>query len=396
MNVLLIIEGTYPWYRGGVSEWVYQYLKNCPDLNFNILQIATDEFQGLDPSEALYPLTENVKQFLRISPPGISEHGNFDLELWYESNRAKWSAIINQQQVIHVTNTGFAGWLGSRLSDFINRPLLLTEHAIYWKEVDMGAAALECGYKIPSNDFAKAQTVDAFKDFAYYTYSQARQVVTVSNSNITYQQELGAERIEYIPNGIPKSWLLEEKKRDKNPVIGWVGRCAEMKNPLAFFEYVKSFRDENISPVFTMLLSDANERSLEQEVRKVSQNFPEVECIWNEAAKPYFRNFDFLVITSHNESQPLVMLEALAHKALPAGYSVGDLTDTYGLVFAANTLIKEHVRQMSQLWNQPEVLEEVVNQRFERVRQKHTWEHIFKRYERLMLNLTEQEAVSLR
>ena len=49
ISVLLIIEGTYPWYRGGVSEWVYQYLKALNNYDFHILQVATDEFQQLDP-----------------------------------------------------------------------------------------------------------------------------------------------------------------------------------------------------------------------------------------------------------------------------------------------------------------------------------------------------------
>lgn len=394
MNVLLIIEGTYPWYRGGVSEWVYQYVKNCSDLSFNILQIATDEFQGLDPSKALYPLTENIKQFLRVSPPDISNHGDFDLENWYQKNHAKWGAVIGEQEIIHVTNTGFAGWLGARLSNEVNRPLLLTEHAIYWKEVDMGAIALECGYKIPSGDLAKAQTVDAFKDFASYTYSNAHQIVTVSNSNIPYQQELGAESIEYIPNGIPRSWFLKDKKRSQDPVIAWVGRCAEMKNPLAFFEYVGAFRSLDISPVFTMLLSDANERSLEHEVREKAQKFPEVQCIWNEEAKPYFKTFDLLVITSYNESQPLVMLEALAHKALPTGFSIGDLTREYGFVFNPDSSVEEHVQQIVELWNKPDVFEEVVTQRFERVQEHHTWEQIFERYSRLIHSMTGMEAVS--
>ena len=68
-SVLLIIEGTYPWYRGGVSEWTYQYLKAMKLYDFHILQVATDEFQQLDPENALYPLTQNVKSFTRVPPP---------------------------------------------------------------------------------------------------------------------------------------------------------------------------------------------------------------------------------------------------------------------------------------------------------------------------------------
>lgn len=392
MNVLLVIEGTYPWYRGGVSEWVYQYLKNCPEISFSILQIATDEFQGLDPSEALYPLTQNINKFTRISPPEVSENGQFDLEQWLQENYIKLDRFITDQDIIHVTNTGFAGWLGARLSTENNSPLLLTEHAIYWKEIDMGAIALECGYKVPTSAEAKSKTINAFKEFASYTYNHAHQVITVSNSNKYYQQKLGAEAIKYIPNGVPGSWLISEKKRGKQPVIGWVGRCAEMKNPIAFFEYVDSFRDETIDPVFVMLLSDANEVSLEKEVKELSQNYPEVTLIWNEDARSYFSRFDFLVITSHNESQPLVMLEALAQKALPAGYSVGDLTQEFGLVFDSAS-IPEQVRSVIELWDQPELFEKVVEKRFQKVKKEHTWEQVFEEYKRLIYAMTEPEII---
>ncbi len=392
MNVLLVIEGTYPWYRGGVSEWVYQYLKNTPDISFTVLQIATDEFQGLDPSKALYPLTQNIDQFIRISPPEISENGQFDLDQWLLKNYSKLARFIAKQDIIHVTNTGFAGWLGSRLSTVNNSRLLLTEHAIYWKEIDMGAIALECGYKVPTSKEAKAQTINAFKEFASFTYNHAHQIVTVSNSNKDYQLKLGAKAIKYIPNGVPESWLISEKKRGKRPVLGWVGRCAEMKNPIAFFDYVESFRDKTIDPVFVMLLSDANERSLEKEIKDISQNYPEVTIIWNEDARSYFGTFDFLVITSHNESQPLVMLEALAHKALPVGYSVGDLTQEFGLVFDSAS-IQEQVHAVTELWNQPEVLDEIVEERFRKVKKEHTWEQIFIEYKRLIYAMAEPEII---
>lgn len=387
MHILLLIEGTYPWYRGGVSEWVYQYLKNLPNFKFTVLQIATDEFQGLDPKNALYPLTENVDAFIRISPPDFSGNWKEYCETWY-SNISKDIEFADQEfDTIHVTNTGFAGWLASKLSIKMGAPLLLTEHAIYSKEVEMGAVALECGYQIPDSFEAKESVVSAFREMASFTYTNADQIVTVSESNIPLQKSLGAGHIQYIPNGIPRSWLIAEKQRAKDPVIGWVGRCAEMKNPLAFFDYVEEYRKCQINPTFRMLLSDANEAELADEVRSKAKNFPEVECIWNQPAKKYFKDFDYLLITSNNESQPLVMLEALANKALPVGYKVGDLTDRYGLVFDVETSLKVITEQMLDLWSDKNRFEEFVEPRFELVKHSHTWESVFNKYKILMEGL---------
>lgn len=395
MKILLLIEGTYPWYRGGVSEWVYQYLKNLPAFRFTVVQIATDEFQGLDPAKALYPLTPNIEKFVRISPPVFAGVKEAYLQQWFSSISQKLSEAGDDFDLIHVTNTGFAGWLASQLSALHKVPLLLTEHAIYWKEVEMGAVALECGYKIPEHSSQKKSVVSAFQEFATITYQAADQIVSVSASNLPFQKQLGAQEIEYIPNGIPKNWLLnEDKKRGKEPVIAWVGRCAEMKNPLAFFDYVDSFRELEIKPEFRMLLSDANERFLEQEVRQRSKAYPEVTCIWNEPAKLYFSDFDFLLITSHNESQPLVMLEALAHKVLPTGYHVGDLTEEYGLVFEHDSSFYDIAKSIQRVWNSPTKFGEYVNKRFELVQKNHTWEHIFSIYQNLMETMINKKITS--
>ncbi|MBO6586492.1 MAG: DUF3492 domain-containing protein [Gracilimonas sp.] len=394
MKVLLIIEGTYPWYRGGVSEWVYRYLSHLQEFDFTILQIATDEFQGLNPSEALYPLTDNINDFIRISPPELGSDTSAHLEHWYDQALSNHTLSDSEFDLVHVTNTGFAGWLGSRLANQIDTPLLLTEHAIYWKEIEMGAVALECGYKIPEGSRDKINMMSSFKELALYTYKNAEQVVTVSESNIPYQKELGATDIIYIPNGIPASWLRSEKSRADRPVIGWVGRCAEMKNPLAFFELVDGFKGHSITPKFRMLLSDANENELEKQVRSVCKDYPEVECIWNQPAKNFFSDFDFLSITSHNESQPLVMLEALAHKALPVGFRVGDLTEKYGLVSPPGSSLEGLAGKITRLWNNRLHFNRYVNTRFERVKENHTWEQIFSDYETLMKNMSRVEEAA--
>ncbi|HBQ59588.1 MAG TPA: hypothetical protein DD671_08185 [Balneolaceae bacterium] len=390
MQALLIIEGTYPWYGGGVSEWVYQYLLHLPEMEFTVLQIATDEFQGLDPDKALYPLTPNINDFIRISPPAFSSDLQKDLKAWYEDMEQAFPAGHNFD-IIHVTNTGFAGFLGAHLSQDNQIPLLLTEHAIYWKEVEMGASALECGYQIPSTEIAKKHTVEHFKELARLTYQHSDQIVTVSKVNIPEQNKLGAERVEYIPNGIPETWLVDQKRRGELPTIGWVGRCAEMKNPLAFFDYVNTFDQLGQKANFTMLLCDANEPELQKKVIEKAKKFPQVTMIWNEPAEAYLSEFDILIITSHNESQPLVMLEALAKKALPVGYQVGDFTDDFGLSFSKDRSIEEQVKRISELWASPIDFEYLVDEKVKLIKEKHTWIEIFDEYRALMNRMIRKE-----
>ena len=389
-SILLIIEGTYPWYRGGVSEWVYQYLKELDSYDFHILQVATDEFKQLDPYNALYPITENVKSFTRVPPPTLNSNWETAKETWFQS--IVESVPVYKYDTIHVTNTGFAGWLGIRISDFFNAPLVLTEHALYWKEVEKGAVALECGYQIPDNFEAKSEIVDIFKQIASEVYSSSEEVVSVSRVNIPYQKQFGADSPKYIPNGVPTDLLTPDKKRTNTPVIGWIGRCAEMKNPKLFFEIVEVFQSRSLDVSFVMMLSDANEKELEQEVRALAKKHPEVTMIWNEPAHQYLHQFDMLCITSHNESQPLVMFEALSNKALPIGWEVGDLTSEFGFVVPSGTSTNTLVDQVSALWEDSPKFNELTESKYDLVAYNHTWTSIFKKYDELFRELLVEDA----
>lgn len=378
-TILLIIEGTYPWYRGGVSEWVYQYLKNLSANKVHILQVATDEFQDLDPQEALYPITENVVSFTRISPPESVLNWESDKIDWFNSVKKNLSYI--DVDLIHVTNTGFAGWLGVKLSEILDKPLVLTEHALYWKEVEMGAVALECGYKVPNTDTDKLHISSIFKNIATEIYSKAEKVISVSKINIPEQINLGAQDPVYIPNGISKHLIVTNKTRSEIPHIGWVGRCAEMKNPLKFFEIIEHFRTHNFDANFSMIISDANEKSLEKEVKIKAEEFPELTMVWNKNAINYIPDLDLLCITSYNESQPLVLFEALANKALPFGWKVGDVDEDFALVVNKESNTDILVKEVIKMWNNKPLFNEKVNYSFNITKNNHTWESIFSKYE---------------
>ncbi|MEQ9310568.1 MAG: DUF3492 domain-containing protein [Balneolaceae bacterium] len=384
MNVLLVIEGTYPWYRGGVSEWIYRYIETCKEFNFSILQIATDPFSELTLDDALYPLPENISDFIRISPPELEGNWSYSLQKWYSKERKKFKKLVNKNEIIHVTNTGFAGWLGMEISTSRKIPLILTEHAIYWLEVLKGAVALECGYKIPNNSESKEQVVDLFKQIAKKLYSKSDEVITVSECNISLQEQLGATEVTYIPNGIAQDWLTKTKIRNEEPVIGWVGRCAEMKNPLQFFDFVEEFQKKKFNAEFVMLLSDAGEHSLEKKVLEKALIFDSISLIWNQPSKEYYKQMDMLLITSHNESQPLVMFEALANNVLPVGKEVGDLTNRYGLTFPEFTTINSTCREIIQFWNNRDLFSKYLEERHLLVKENHTWPKIFSEYKSLI------------
>lgn len=393
-TILLIIEGTYPWYRGGVSEWVHQYLTHLKDYHFKILQVATDEFHQLNPQKALYPLASNIKDFIRVHPPEIATDWRDDTGSWVYEIQNELQKAMEEVNILHVANTGFAGWLGVYLKKITQLPLVLTEHALYWKEVEQGAVALECGFKIPDTQSMKLTVSQLFKEIASEVYETADQLISVSQINIPEQKKLGAQQVHYIPNGISSHLLLSTKERKAEPMIGWVGRCAEMKNPHGFLNLVEAFRKKSFQSRFRMLLCDANERELEQSVRKRAQQFPEVEFIWNEDALGYYKDMDMLCITSHNESQPLVLFEALAHKVLPFGWKVGDMDERFAFVMDRGTDPLILAESITQLWNDQERFQSLLQSCFERVAEQHTWDKIFENYGALFSKLNKETLIS--
>lgn len=62
-DVCLLLEGTYPYIRGGVSSWVHQMLGELPDMTFSLMFIGSrKEFA----KEYLYDIPENVKRIEEI------------------------------------------------------------------------------------------------------------------------------------------------------------------------------------------------------------------------------------------------------------------------------------------------------------------------------------------
>jgi glycosyltransferase involved in cell wall biosynthesis len=62
-DVCLILEGTYPYVRGGVSSWVHALIEGLPDLTFSLLALSPTRTTQQDRK---YPLPPNVRAFAEV------------------------------------------------------------------------------------------------------------------------------------------------------------------------------------------------------------------------------------------------------------------------------------------------------------------------------------------
>jgi len=78
IRVLMLCEGTYPFYRGGVSTWTHNLISNLEDYRFLILSVTSTPFLSLK-----YELPTNVDEVLNVPLWGteiVKEHiGEFKL-----------------------------------------------------------------------------------------------------------------------------------------------------------------------------------------------------------------------------------------------------------------------------------------------------------------------------
>jgi len=62
-DICLVVEGSYPYVRGGVASWIHQILENYSDLTFNLVVLVSSDQTPLNPK---YDLPKNVKNIYNL------------------------------------------------------------------------------------------------------------------------------------------------------------------------------------------------------------------------------------------------------------------------------------------------------------------------------------------
>jgi glycosyltransferase involved in cell wall biosynthesis len=82
LSVLIATEGTYPFYRGGVSTWCDRLTHGLPDIDFKIFALTTDPF-----SPNRYALAPNVSEVVRAPQWGFTQPAEYHAALNFNSFR---------------------------------------------------------------------------------------------------------------------------------------------------------------------------------------------------------------------------------------------------------------------------------------------------------------------
>ncbi|MER2268155.1 GT4 family glycosyltransferase PelF [Methylobacterium oxalidis] len=111
-DVCLIVEGCYPYVRGGVSTWVDWLIRGNPDLTFAVVAIVP----GAGPREIRYALPDNVVAF-----SDLQLHTDFRSQPWQENARTEETEDVLADQLIALVRGGGLDTF-ARLVELVNDP----------------------------------------------------------------------------------------------------------------------------------------------------------------------------------------------------------------------------------------------------------------------------------
>jgi glycosyltransferase involved in cell wall biosynthesis len=240
--------------------------------------------------------------------------------------------------------------LGCQIKESTHHPLIITEHGIYWREVEAGATELECGFQLASmeQDSFNLQPLRhhwtiTFQEMARQAYRQANAITTVCRANAQLQIKLDApaKKCRVIPNSVNVKQLAPAVPRQPAPdgcyQIGFVGRVVSIKDVLTFIKACRLVSAKLPQAQFYIIGPLDHDPEYVARCRQVVSKLglaQKISFTGEVDTSDWYHHLDVVVLTSISEGQPLVLLEAMAAGTPIVTSDVGGCAE---LVLGSNT-----------------------------------------------------------
>ena len=308
-DVCLMVENSYPYRTGGVSEAVDDLIRSLPDVRFSVLHLH-------DPDERLgtpaYASPDNLTQVL-TAPIGPSASG-----------------AVPDALVYHALCTGEASDVAGVAARERDSAFVLTEHGLAWHEARLGIVGCKPFRTRPRPGH---DVLAALRRQVARAYEQADAITTVCADNACRQITWGADprRVEIVPNAVAPRRTPSFSERPLT--VGLVGRVVPVKDIVTFLHACRLVADQRDDVRFEIIgpldhdpsyvdrcLSIVGELDLG---RRLRFRGAEPRTLWPE-------RLDVAVLTSVSEAQPLVLLEAMAAGRPAVSTAVGGCEQLLG------------------------------------------------------------------
>lgn len=219
---------------------------------------------------------------------------------------------IPDADLYHCTATGYSGILGSMGKWKNHVPLVVTEHGIYTREREEELIRADW---VPS--YMRQQWVDLFYSFSGCAYQHADKITSLFRGASQIQEDIGApkEKLKVIPNGVNYDAFcrIQPKEDDGYVDIGAVIRIARIKDVKTLI-YAFAEAKQRASNLRLYILGDVDDKEYQAECLELVRQLGVRDITFTGVVnvKEYFPKFDFTILTSISEGQPLCILESFA------------------------------------------------------------------------------------
>ncbi len=310
-RVCMILEGTYPYSVGGVSSWVQAIISGIPELEFSVVHLYFEK----EPDRMKFALPKNLKEVIKLPLLIDERHADFDKVL----------SQIPEADIYHSLSTGFAGLVGAELKRRFYKPFMLTEHGIYWHEIEIGADEIEFGFKLMKMDRRSLilggtwlNWLQFFKKIARKTYASADLLTTVCEWNRRKQVSVSryGRKSRVINNGVqlPPANLSKKYLNQSSPTIGLVGRVTPIKDIETYIRACDRVRCSFPDARFYVVGPIENDAEYYLKCKNLATELGLGKLYFTGQinAHHFYPKLDLVTLTSVSEGQPFALLEAMA------------------------------------------------------------------------------------
>lgn len=222
------------------------------------------------------------------------------------------STEVPEADIYHSTATGYAGLLGSLGSYLNNKKYVVTEHGIYTRERE--EELLRARWVQPA---FRQQWIELFYNFSLCAYQYADKVTALFARANVIQHELGCDprKNMVIANGVHLKNFMDIPPKENNGYIdiGAVVRIAPIKD-IKTMLYAFHELNVRINNTRLFILGGVDDEDYMQECKELIEvnHIENVFFTGMVNVKEYFGRFDFTILTSISEGQPLSVLESFA------------------------------------------------------------------------------------
>lgn len=113
----------------------------------------------------------------------------------------------------------------------------------------------------------------------------------------------------------------------RTPVVGWVGRFTEVKDPLLFVEVASALKASGVSAKYIMVGDGPLRQGVEETISKRGLSSDFALPGWQRNMPQIYSGLDLIVSTSVNEGTPVTIIEAMATGCPFVAPNIGGLVD---------------------------------------------------------------------